>query len=196
MDVISKKDAIEQGLKHYYTGKPCIHGHYSKRQVSDRSCVLCKKARTKANPEYIKAYRKKYYAKEENRQRHLDNCKKRNQEDPEYREILRKANLRYRKIHPGREALLRKERYQNDPEFRSRVIQHSKNFAKRHPEIVNEKSRKNHKKYCKELTDSYIASALCKKGSPLNVEDIPQTLIDAKRAELKLKRKLKNEQTK
>lgn len=37
--------AKENNLKHYYTGKPCKHGHNSKRLTSDRSCCECKNSR-------------------------------------------------------------------------------------------------------------------------------------------------------
>ena len=42
MNVISKEDAIEQGLIYYFTGKPCKHGHISERMVKGGSCRTCK----------------------------------------------------------------------------------------------------------------------------------------------------------
>lgn len=39
--VITKADAIKQGLTRYYTGKPCKHGHISERQVANRQCCEC-----------------------------------------------------------------------------------------------------------------------------------------------------------
>jgi len=39
--VISRKQAKEQGLKHYFTGKPCKFGHVSTRFTVSRSCVEC-----------------------------------------------------------------------------------------------------------------------------------------------------------
>ena len=41
MDIINRKEAKEQGLIHYFTGKPCIHGHLSRRRVKDRVCMAC-----------------------------------------------------------------------------------------------------------------------------------------------------------
>jgi hypothetical protein len=38
---ISRKLAKEQGLKHYFTGKPCKHGHISKRKVVESKCAEC-----------------------------------------------------------------------------------------------------------------------------------------------------------
>ena len=39
--IISRSDAIKNGLKRYFTGKPCRHGHVSERQVSTHRCVTC-----------------------------------------------------------------------------------------------------------------------------------------------------------
>ena len=42
-------------MKRYFTGKPCKYGHISERNVSQKSCILCKKLynvkRKKDNPE-------------------------------------------------------------------------------------------------------------------------------------------------
>lgn len=43
LDLISKKEALEQGLDTYYTGKPCKQGHSVSRYVSSGHCVECKK---------------------------------------------------------------------------------------------------------------------------------------------------------
>lgn len=61
--IISRDDARAQGLKKFYTGIPCRHGHVSLRNVIDGKCFLCLKARavgrSKAwvlkNPEKAKA---------------------------------------------------------------------------------------------------------------------------------------------
>jgi hypothetical protein len=39
--IVSRKDAIAAGLKHYYTGKPCKRGHAVERTVGSRRCVEC-----------------------------------------------------------------------------------------------------------------------------------------------------------
>lgn len=55
MQAISRKQAIEMGLKRYFTGKPCPKGHVVERMVSGRGCVDClyasKLAWSNANPE-------------------------------------------------------------------------------------------------------------------------------------------------
>ena len=44
MKVISRKEAIKQGLKRYFTGKPCKHGHVSDRVIYG-GCRECKRIR-------------------------------------------------------------------------------------------------------------------------------------------------------
>ena len=41
MNPISRKEAKLEGRKYYYTGKPCKHGHTTKRLVSTRRCMGC-----------------------------------------------------------------------------------------------------------------------------------------------------------
>jgi len=38
----TRQDAIEAREKWYLTGKPCIHGHTSKRNTLDGSCYECR----------------------------------------------------------------------------------------------------------------------------------------------------------
>lgn len=45
-EIISRKDAIARGLKRYFTGKPCKHGHLSERYVPG-DCIACNRQRTK-----------------------------------------------------------------------------------------------------------------------------------------------------
>lgn len=42
--IISRKDARAQGLKRYFTGRPCKHGHISQRQTSSAACFACEKS--------------------------------------------------------------------------------------------------------------------------------------------------------
>jgi hypothetical protein len=42
----AKVIAREAGLKRYFTGKPCVHGHVCERLVSGGQCVECMKAPT------------------------------------------------------------------------------------------------------------------------------------------------------
>lgn len=41
MDIIARKDALAQGLTHYFTGKPCKRGHVGARYTKTANCVEC-----------------------------------------------------------------------------------------------------------------------------------------------------------
>jgi len=41
MNIITRAEALEQGLKTYFTGKPCKRGHVDERQVSSWTCMEC-----------------------------------------------------------------------------------------------------------------------------------------------------------
>lgn len=40
-EIISLADAKAQGLKRFFTGLPCRHGHIAERYVTDGKCVRC-----------------------------------------------------------------------------------------------------------------------------------------------------------
>ena len=56
MDIITRKQAREQGLTRFYTGKPCKRGHDSERQTSSGICCKChclrQKTRYLEDPEF------------------------------------------------------------------------------------------------------------------------------------------------
>lgn len=60
--LISRKDAKAQGLKFFFTGKPCARGHLAPRRVSYGVCLFCARendaAWKAANPEKAKAWQK------------------------------------------------------------------------------------------------------------------------------------------
>jgi hypothetical protein len=62
MDIITRKDSTKCGKIHYFTGKPCKHGHIAPRYVKNRECVECAKIRL--NTEKAKARRSVYYNSE------------------------------------------------------------------------------------------------------------------------------------
>lgn len=47
MQIIKLHEAREDGLRRYFTGKPCVRGHIAERMVSTRTCVQCKNDREK-----------------------------------------------------------------------------------------------------------------------------------------------------
>lgn len=59
MDIISKQDAMEQGLKTYYTGQICSNGHDDTRRVETGRCSECQRKASREhnrnNPEANRA---------------------------------------------------------------------------------------------------------------------------------------------
>ena len=59
---ISRQDSLRRGIKRYYTGKPCKHGHIDSRFTADRKCCTCTRIRLEkhlASPqrqEYLQSY--------------------------------------------------------------------------------------------------------------------------------------------
>ena len=41
MEIITRQEAMQRGLKNYFTGKPCKKGHVAKRYTSASKCVEC-----------------------------------------------------------------------------------------------------------------------------------------------------------
>ena len=67
MEIISRKQAILEESKYYYTGCPCKNGHLSKRFTSNGTCYQCVLDRNaiyqENNPEKVKASKSKWYRK-------------------------------------------------------------------------------------------------------------------------------------
>lgn len=92
----TRAEAIEKGLKFYFTGEPCRNGHVARRNTSNQICVSCdsewrlnnrevllasKRARYRANRERELAYAKQYRA--ENRDKVLAANKRWKENNPE-----------------------------------------------------------------------------------------------------------------
>lgn len=65
MKIISRRDAIKKGLKLYFTGKPCKHGHVDQRRTAKGGrCLGCEKMVNDSRAEYRADYYKNKYATE------------------------------------------------------------------------------------------------------------------------------------
>lgn len=71
MKVISRKEAASLGLKRYFTGEKCLHGHIAERGVANWGCLECQNLRAPEQrakrKEYSAEYRKEYYANNKER---------------------------------------------------------------------------------------------------------------------------------
>src|SRR5690625_935090 len=91
MIITSRKEAKSLGLTHYFTGKPCIRGHTSKRWVSSGKCMSCHyednplrntpKPTDEEKKAKAKARARRWYLK--NRQKTIDRAKEWKAKNPE-----------------------------------------------------------------------------------------------------------------
>ncbi len=114
MEVITRAEALKLGLKNYYTGEPCKHGHISERYTVNTRCLDCinEYAQTKEFKEKRKQYNETYKSRNRNRK---------NENNRRYRE---KNKDRLKAIRDGnREELLkkRKEYYQQKLKHMRRI---------------------------------------------------------------------------
>ncbi|HUD11671.1 MAG TPA: HNH endonuclease signature motif containing protein [Candidatus Saccharimonadia bacterium] len=100
-EIVTRDEAVKRGLLKYFSGKACVHGHYSERNINDRICSECTRI-YQAGPEY-KAY-KAAYEKEYNQTSERKARGKARWQNPEYRA----ARLAY---HAGPEGKAAKAKY-------------------------------------------------------------------------------------
>lgn len=62
LHIISRQTAMEIGLRHYFTGRPCKQGHLSLRSVGRRACLECEREYRLSRKEDIAEYKRKYHA--------------------------------------------------------------------------------------------------------------------------------------
>lgn len=107
MDIITRKDALAQGLTHYFTGKPCKRGHIAARYVKTRSCIKCTAANNAAfcaaNPGKSTEYSKRWQAKNPEKVKAAESRRVRHRTDQvrarefAYRERTKDARRAYRR---------------------------------------------------------------------------------------------------
>lgn len=102
-NIISRPEAIAQGLNRYFTGKPCVNGHVCERSVHNFSCYECiriRERRTRAvwrekNRDHLRSYFAKYYAANKAAQKVRQ--KRWDEKNPEALKI-KKTNRRAREV--------------------------------------------------------------------------------------------------
>lgn len=129
MNIISRNDAINQGLREYFTGEPCRRGHVSSRYVSNYSCIICKKH------ESNNSERKRWY--------YLKNRTKIIQRQKKYADIKKKEIKAYQKEYrektKGKRLVYHKEYYKNNREY---MKKQNAEYRKCHKEYYREMGRK------------------------------------------------------
>lgn len=105
MDIITRRDALAQGLTHYYTGKPCKRGHVGARYAKTANCVECtlnifNKRPYEPTTEQLERYRER--SRQYQRQKRSQMTDQERKEEARKRSpyILQYVNAR-RKVDPG-----------------------------------------------------------------------------------------------
>lgn len=109
-DIISRKEALERGLKRYFTGKPCRQGHLAEKATVNGACCKCARVRAqnrrekhpeiwrrwqRENAERTREVSRKCYAK--HKEKYAAAQAKRREENPgRHAEIQRKHRERHR----------------------------------------------------------------------------------------------------
>jgi hypothetical protein len=110
-NIISRDEAKALGLKHFFTGKPCKHGHIAERSVRTGRCLECGRARTAkwkaANPERVREMRRKHRAanlekvrekdREANRKQYIRNRDKIRSKQAAWRAANKEKNAAYQR---------------------------------------------------------------------------------------------------
>jgi hypothetical protein len=116
---LSRQDATESGEKFYFTGKPCKHGHTSKRRTSTGVCTECKKIESNSEK-----------SKEARRERRIENRDRINAKKREY--YLKNAES---------ERMRDRERYIKN---RMTKIEYQRRYSIENRELVLESKRNYH----------------------------------------------------
>lgn len=113
-EIITRAEAKALGLKRYYTGEPCKHGHVAERQISDGCCVVCDRERRAA-------------------------WRAANQE--RVREINRNRMRAWRAANPERARAAQRHRYAANPEL---VRAYRRRWDAKNPDKVRAQSRRHY----------------------------------------------------
>jgi hypothetical protein len=84
--IVSREEAIARGLKRYFTGKPCKHGHVAERNVPTRHCLDCRREtnrRPRRHPEKQRENERRY--RERNREKTRETARRYRNRHPEKR---------------------------------------------------------------------------------------------------------------
>ena len=133
MDIIARKDALAQGLTHYFTGKTCKRGHIAFRYVCDKGCSQCKKILgkifRKENPGKSTEYKQRWRNKNFDKVKAYEEAYEARRFRPRTDAVRAKESLYRERVKESRQAYIRQyeeHRNRNDPAFRLR-----RNMARR-----------------------------------------------------------------
>lgn len=118
IDYISKEQAKKEGLKCYFTGKPCKNDHVAQRYTNTGKCVLCVSNENKRSTE--KGVSRRYYEshKEQRKQYARENIEKVKKHSREWNRRNKKHMDEYR------------QQYYSDPYNKQHFLNKCKEYRK------------------------------------------------------------------
>ncbi len=139
MELITRKQALEQGLNLFFTGEPCKQGHVAERRVANSQCKECIAAYNKAHYEANResAIERATQWQATNRERVNKRNKERYATDAEYkervlarcaaeyeanRETVRAKQNAYAKANRSTLSRYQNDLYHRDPQHRAAVL--------------------------------------------------------------------------
>jgi hypothetical protein len=157
VQAVTRKQAKELGLRKYFTGAACPHGHIAERLVSNGTCVVCasvyiERVKTEKKEQY-QARRKLWYLA--NAEKVRENVRKWREDNPE--RVKENAKRGYVK-NKRRWMELQKTRYATSPEARRSKIEANTRYAEKNREAIRESGRlryHNHKDKYREYRQQY-----------------------------------------
>ena len=156
----------KNGDTYYFTAIPCKYGHISKRRVDNRGCYECRKIKdSKRDKKKMCESTKKYY------QKNHELC-------------LVKAKIYRIK---NRDERLRKQRAHHE-ENKERENERSRLWKMKNKESVRKYGRDYSRVQREGLSERYLRGHMTKLG--FEYKEIPDWMIELKRKNLKLKRKI------
>ena len=141
--IISRTEAARQGLTHYFTGKPCKHGHLAKRSVKRKECMECARLRSEKHyrddPAKDNARRKAYRLSDTERARIQERASGSKWRRRNYEKVLAynrawvQANPEKRALQLERWKQKHQERMQNDAAYieKQRTKNREKNWKRK-----------------------------------------------------------------
>jgi 5-methylcytosine-specific restriction endonuclease McrA len=128
--LVTRAEARAAGLKRFFTGEPCKHGHTAQRQTANNQCWGCKKPVTKEymaawlakNPDRRKAISAAYWARNRERyqayyQQNVERILPRNKAWREAnQEAYRRSVNDWHKAHPDRVKAIHRRWVESNPE--------------------------------------------------------------------------------
>jgi len=172
----NKNKNRKDGLHTYC--KKCVKQYY---QVNKEKTLEQKKQYRQANKEKIKERKKKYY--QVNKEKTLEHNKQYRQANKE------KIKERKKKYYQANKEKTLEHSKQYRQANKEKIEQYNKQYRQANKEKLKEKSKDNRNK----LVDPYIKTIISKQtNGMLKAKDIPQELIELKRNNIILKRKIKD----